>query len=113
MTRSPDRSILVFPLTAKILGFLNLERCQFSKAYQRPTWGDGAMTIQRDDVVFLGEVSCPDPYDSRRVPVYRVVRNDHPMFGQVITEQQVLQGGLFHSGLAAGIFRRVTRTGTS
>ena len=63
------------------------------------------MPSDQDDVVFLGEISCPDPYTSRRVPVYRVVRNDHPLYGQVITEQQVLQGGLYHSGLAAGFFR--------
>jgi hypothetical protein len=63
------------------------------------------MPTKRDEVVFLGEITCPEPYDGRRVPVYRVVRNDHPMYGQVITEQQVLQVGLYHSGLAAGFFR--------
>jgi hypothetical protein len=67
------------------------------------------MPGKQDDVVFLGEIICPDPYDGRRVPMYRVVRNDHPLSGQVITEQQVLQGGLYHTGLATGIFQHTTK----
>lgn len=54
----------------------------------------------KDDVVFLGEQPCPRPYDSERVPIYRVVRKDHPYFGHVLTEQQVLLSGLYFSGLA-------------
>ena len=88
-----------------------IEQESLSRVGHKSDEGKIAMTNLRDDVVFLGEISCPDPYDGRRVPVYRVVLYDHPMYGQVITEQQVLQSGLFHSGLAAGFFPRVTKIG--
>jgi hypothetical protein len=75
---------------------------EFSKGAQMP--------VQQNEVVFLGEVSCPEPYSSYRVPVYRVIRLGHPLQGKVITEQQVLQEGLFHSGLAPALSQRVAKT---
>jgi hypothetical protein len=54
----------------------------------------------RDDVIFLGEQPCPKPYAGSRVPIYRVIRKDHPKFGQILTEQQVLLNGLYSFGLA-------------
>jgi hypothetical protein len=67
------------------------------------------MPGERDEVVFLGEVNCPEPYTGYRVPVYRVVKAGHPMVGQIITEQQVLKEGLYHSGLAPSSSRRTSR----
>jgi hypothetical protein len=65
------------------------------------------MYTHNDDVIFLGEISCPEPYAAQRVPVYRVVRDGHSLFGQVITEQQVLQEGLYHTGLAPRSIRQL------
>ncbi|MBM4161200.1 MAG: hypothetical protein FJ217_08880 [Ignavibacteria bacterium] len=63
-------------------------------------WNNCRGAHMKDDVVFLGEQPCPRPYDSERVPIYRVIRKDHPYFGQIFTEQQVLLSGLYFSGLA-------------
>ena len=105
MTRSPDDPMYVLSLTASLpdisLNIVGRTNCGEMKT----------MSTQRDEVVFLGEVSCPEPYEGRRVPMYRVVRGDHPMYGRVITEQEVLQEGLFHRGLAAGLFPRVVEIG--
>jgi hypothetical protein len=65
------------------------------------------MFTHDDDVIFLGEVNCPEPYAAHRVPVYRVVRDGHTLFGKVITEQQVLQEGLYHTGLAPRSVRQL------
>jgi len=67
------------------------------------------MPVQCDEVVFLGEIDCPEPYAGHRVPVYRVVKTGHPMVGQIITEQQVLKEGLYHSGLAPSSSRRTSK----
>lgn len=56
------------------------------------------MPIQQDDVVFLSEATCPEPYSDHRVPLYRVVNKNSDEYGEVLTEQQVLLKGLHFSG---------------